>query len=183
MGLDMEPDMETETDPAPPVMTGNAAGDVARNGWFVGHFMGDDGDDGDDGDALGAALRTGALEVKWSVYQGGEARDGWGANRTATTLAILVRGRFHLSFPDREVWLEREGDFALWRPNVPHFWHPDGPTVIVTVRWPSVAGDSYPVHETRDERRETRDVSQPRGRRSRRRSRLSSLVSRLRKKW
>lgn len=126
---------------APPVVTGNAGGGVARNGWFVGHFMGD----GDD--PVAAALRTREVEVKWSVYQGGEARDGWGANRTATTLAVLVRGRFHLSFPDREVWLEREGDFALWQPGVPHFWHPDGPTIVLTVRWPSVAGDSYRVPE------------------------------------
>lgn len=135
----------------PPVVTGNAGGDLARNGWFVGHFMGMGlGMGGDDeSDPAAEALRTGAVEVKWSVYRGGEARDGWGANRTATTLAVLVRGRFHLSFPGREVWLEREGDFALWQPGVPHFWHPDGPTVVLTVRWPSAPGDSYPVPEER----------------------------------
>ncbi len=122
----------------PGVTTGNAGGEVARQGWFVGHFM-DDGPDGAE------ALRTGDVEVKWSVYEGGETRDGWGANRTATTLAVLVRGRFHLCFPGGDVWLEREGDFALWQPNVPHYWHPDGPAVVLTVRWPSTPGDSYAV--------------------------------------
>jgi quercetin dioxygenase-like cupin family protein len=93
----------------------------------------------------GHPLRTDELEVKWSVYEGGEARAGWGANRAATTLAVLVRGRFRLEFPERVVWLEREGDFVRWLPGVPHFWQADGPTVLLTVRWPSLPGDSYAV--------------------------------------
>ena len=117
------------------VVTGNA-GDDTRLGWFVGHFMDE-----------ASGRMTGEVEVKWSAYAGGEHRDGWGANHSATTLCILVRGRFHLRFPDREVWLEREGDFCQWAPNVPHWWEPDGPTVVISVRWPSVADDSYPVDD------------------------------------
>ncbi|HYO29020.1 MAG TPA: hypothetical protein VER37_00445, partial [Thermomicrobiales bacterium] len=77
----------TETEGAPGVVAGNAAGHAGTQGWFAGHFMGE-----------GHPLRTDELEVKWSVYEGGEARAGWGANRAATTLAVLVRGRFRLEF-------------------------------------------------------------------------------------
>ncbi len=127
-------DRDGDGDGAPAVVAGNAAGHPETQGWFVGHFMGDE-----------HPLQTADLEVKWSVYEGGEARAGWGANRAATTLAVLVRGRFRLEFPGRVVWLEREGDFARWRPGVPHFWQAAGPTVVLTMRWPSLPGDSYAV--------------------------------------
>lgn len=117
------------------VLSGNAADDEAYQGWFVGHFV-----------SPGAGPRsTAEVEVKWAVYEGHEARDGWGLNREATTLAVLVRGRFRLRFPEREVLLEREGDFALWEPGVPHAWSPEGPTIVLTVRWPSLPGDSVGV--------------------------------------
>lgn len=117
------------------VVSGNTGDDRAHEGWFVGHFV----------PAAAGARSTEAVEVKWSIYQGGEARAEWGANREATTLAVLVRGRFRLRFPEREVLLVREGDFALWEPGVPHFWQAEGPTIVVTVRWPSLPGDSVGV--------------------------------------
>ena len=91
------------------VRTGNAAADAAARGWFVGLFL-----PADD------LLATEAVEVKWAVYHGGEARHAWGANRAATTLAVLVRGRFHFSLPDRDVVLARERNYLLWPPGVPH---------------------------------------------------------------
>jgi hypothetical protein len=121
------------------VLTGNAAAGApwaaVDRGWFVGHFMRGDG---------GPRATTG-VEVKWAVYQGGEARHRWSANRAGTTLAILVRGRFHLRFPERAVVLAREGDYALWQPGVPHHWRAEGPTIVVTVRWPSLPDDSVEV--------------------------------------
>ena len=120
---------------SPGVLSGNAADDPDHHGWFVGHFIPDRDD----------PRSTGDLEVKWSVYAGGETRAAWGANRDATTLAVLVRGRFRLRFPDREVLLEREGDYALWEPGVPHHWQADGPTIVLSVRWPSLPGDSVTV--------------------------------------
>lgn len=137
--------MTTHPSPAPAlqtpgVLSGNAAtDDPARYGWFVGHFMPDVGD----------PRSTSALEVKWAVYQGGETRQGWAANREATTLAILVRGRFRLRFAEREVLLTTEGDYALWEPGVPHHWTAETATVVVTVRWPSVADDSVLVADPR----------------------------------
>jgi quercetin dioxygenase-like cupin family protein len=114
------------------VLTGNAADEAADRGWFVGHFV----DGADDPRA------TAAVEVKWAVYRGGESRRRWSANREGTTLAVLVRGRFQLRFPGGDVVLAREGDYALWQPGIPHDWQAEGPTVVLTVRWPSLPGDS-----------------------------------------
>ena len=45
----------------------------------------------------------------------------------------------------RTVLLEREGDYALWPPGVAHDWLAEEASVVVTVRWPSLPGDSRPV--------------------------------------
>jgi hypothetical protein len=120
----------------PGVTSGNAAEDGAdRRGWLVGHFL-----PGGDGPRA-----TGDVEVKWAVYDGGETRPGWGVNERAHTLAFLVRGVFRLSFPEREVLLSQEGDYVLWEPGVPHLWRAEAPAVVVTVRWPSLPGDSRDV--------------------------------------
>lgn len=124
------------------IRTGNAAAeDPSRAGWFVGHFI---------PDPTGADPRaTPTVEVKWAVYQGGETRDGWGANRTATTLAVLVRGRFRLRFPDRDVLLADEGDYAVWEPGVPHHWTAETAAVVLSLRWPSLAEDLDVVPDPR----------------------------------
>lgn len=102
---------------------------------MLGHFIGGEDD----------PRATADVEVKWAVYDGGERRVDWGVNDRAHTLAILVRGSFRLRFPEREVLLAREGDYVLWEPGVPHLWQAEGPTVVVTVRWPSLPGDSRDV--------------------------------------
>jgi hypothetical protein len=118
------------------VISGNAAEDAAgRSGWLLGHFL----------SSQGALPATPDVEVKWAVYEGGEARRDAGVNDRAHTLAILVRGTFRLRFPEREVLLAREGDYVLWEPGVPHLWQAEGPAVVITVRWPSLPGDSRDV--------------------------------------
>ena len=118
------------------VTSGNAADDGSgRDGWLLGHFLA-----GED-----MARATADVEVKLAVYAGGERRIAWGVNDRAHTLAILVRGIFRLRFPEREVLLSREGDYVLWEPGVPHLWQAEGPTIVVTVRWPSLPGDSRTV--------------------------------------
>ena len=117
----------------PGVTSGNAAEDGdGRRGWLLGHFLPGPDD----------PRATTAVEVKWAVYEGGEARVDWGVNDRAHTLALLVRGRFRLRFPQREVLLAQEGDYVLWEPGVPHTWQAEAPAVVVTVRWPSLPGDS-----------------------------------------
>lgn len=114
------------------VTSGNAADDsTERRGWLLGHFL----------SGIEDQLATPEVEVKWAVYEGGESRAAWGYNLTARTLAILIRGRFLLRFPERDVLLSREGDYVLWEPGVAHYWQAEGPTVVVTIRWPSLPDD------------------------------------------
>ncbi|PSB52847.1 signal peptidase I [filamentous cyanobacterium Phorm 6] len=118
------------------VVFGNAGAEGAsRGGWFAGHFI----TPGDD------ARSTSVLEVKWGVHPAGDCRTQWAVNAAATTLSILVKGRFRLQFPALEILLSQEGDYALWRPGVPHYWSALEDSVIVTVRWPSLSGDSSEI--------------------------------------
>ncbi|WP_293330512.1 hypothetical protein [Microcoleus sp. CAWBG58] len=50
-----------------------------------------------------------------------------------------------MQFSSQEILLSREGDYALWLPGVPHYWSAEEDSVIVTVRWPSVSGDSSAI--------------------------------------
>jgi quercetin dioxygenase-like cupin family protein len=53
------------------------------------------------------------------------------------TLNVLIRGKFVLCFPDREVSLEREGDFVLFGPGVAHSFRSVEESLVLTIRWPS----------------------------------------------
>jgi hypothetical protein len=115
---------------------GPISGNVAiaskdTRGWFLGHFM-----PGDDN-----PLRTSELELKWFTHAKGETRVEWAPGNPVKTLNILMRGRFVLLFPDREVALEREGDFVLFGPDVPHSFRSDEESLVLTVRWPSLASE------------------------------------------
>lgn len=99
-----------------------------RRGWFLGHFI-----------TPAEDLRaTAAVEVKWGTHPLGDHRQDWGINAEATTLSILIRGRFQLEFPDRQVILSQPGDYALWLPGVPHRWIAEQVSIVLTVRYPSV---------------------------------------------
>ena len=125
----------------PGLSSGNAGEDGADwRGWLLGHFL----------PSAAGPRATADVEVKWAVYQGGERRSDWGVNERAHTLAILVRGRFRLRFPEGEVVLAREGDYVLWEPGVPHRWQAEGPAVVITVRWPSLPGDSRATEDRGD---------------------------------
>ncbi|MDW8252316.1 MAG: signal peptidase I [Chloroflexota bacterium] len=99
-----------------------AAGAPYRS-WIVGHFV-------------EGPLHSDEVEVKWARHAAGDARQEWSADE-ATTLCILVRGRFRILFPDGEALLAAEGDFAHWPPGLSHRWVADAESVVVTVRWPS----------------------------------------------
>jgi quercetin dioxygenase-like cupin family protein len=115
---------------------GPVSGNVAvasrdTRGWFLGHFM-----PGDDN-----PLRTSELELKWFTHAKGETRGEWAPGNPVKTLNILMRGRFVLLFPDREVALEKEGDFVLFGPDVAHSFRSEEESLVLTVRWPSLAAD------------------------------------------
>lgn len=114
------------------VVTGNAERDGdAHRGWFIGHFM-----------PTGQGS-TNAVEVKWGVHALHETRARWATSARATTLSILIRGSIRIYFRDCEALLGEPGDYALWGRGVEHRWRIEADdTVVLTVRWPSQAGDA-----------------------------------------
>ena len=135
------------------VTSGNAE-DVTGpyRGWLLGHFI----------PGADHPLTTTDVEVQWANLPAGTRRAEWGYNAQAHTLAILVRGSFHLHFPQREVRLEREGDYVLWEPGVPHYWEAEEDTLIFTVRWPSLPGTKARSARARDWRAATASPSSTR---------------------
>jgi hypothetical protein len=122
--------------PAGRVSFGNAVDEGAqadRRGWFVGHFLPPES----------GPAATDLVEVKWGAHAAGETKRIEGVNHTATTLSLLVSGRFRLDFPShgRSVTLSRPGDYAVWSPGVSHRWHVLEDAVVITVRWPSRRDD------------------------------------------
>ena len=124
----MSPDTSTP-------ISGNVA-NASRDtrGWFLGHFM-----PGHDN-----PLRTSDLELKWYTHPKGDLRSEWAPGNPVTTLNILMRGRFVLLFPDREVALTNEGDFVLFGPGVPHSFRSEEESLVMTVRWPSLPPGKSP---------------------------------------
>jgi quercetin dioxygenase-like cupin family protein len=115
------------------VIFGNAHVDGAsRWGWFVGHFITPNTN----------PRSTTDVEVKWTVHKAGDVRKDWAMNTEATTLSILIQGRFRLEFLDQKVVLSSEGDYVIWSPGVSHCWCAELESTILTVRWPSKPGDS-----------------------------------------
>ena len=120
----------------PKVVFGNASVEGAnRWGWFLGHFITSTDD----------PRSTPLLEVKWGIHKAGDGRTQWATNVEATTLSILINGRFRLQFPEQEFVLSREGDYVLWCPGVPHYWSAEENSTVVTVRWPSKPEDSREI--------------------------------------
>jgi len=114
------------------LVAGNAASDGAPfRGWFVGHFVPD------------GLLKSAQVEIKWGIHARDETRSRWATSDAATTLSVLVRGRFRLTFESGDHLLARPGDYVLWGPGVAHRWQAEqDDTVVLTGRWPSVAGDA-----------------------------------------
>jgi mannose-6-phosphate isomerase-like protein (cupin superfamily) len=115
------------TSATPPISGNVALASRDTRGWFLGHFMPGEGN----------PLRTDELELKWYTHARGETRNEWAPGNPVKTLNILMRGRFVLLFPDREVVLEKEGDFVLFGPGVPHSFRSEEESLVLTVRWPS----------------------------------------------
>lgn len=113
------------------VVIGNAGRDgAAYRGWFVGHFVDS------------ALAGTEAVEVKWGTHALHETRARWATSKRATTMSMLIRGSIRLFFREHEALLSHPGDYVLWGPGVAHRWQIEADdTVVLTVRWPSQAGD------------------------------------------
>jgi hypothetical protein len=116
------------------IVVGNAGRDAELfRGWLLGHFVPPDF----------GPRSTDAVEVKWATHALGETRAVWAASSQATTLSIVVRGCIRIFFATgQEALLAEQGDYVLWPPGLAHRWQIEqSETVVLTVRWPSLAGD------------------------------------------
>jgi quercetin dioxygenase-like cupin family protein len=112
------------------VITGNAQIEAnKRRGWFIGEFITPAED----------PRSTAALEVKWGVHAAGGQRSEWAEPSETTTLSILISGCFRLQFPDGEIVLDNQGDYALWLPGIAHTWEAEKASVVLTIRWLSMS--------------------------------------------
>lgn len=95
----------------------------------MGHFLGPD-----------AGIRTSEdVEIKWGMHPAGERRESMVTADVRTTVLMLVSGRFEIELDGVSHVLQESGDYAMWGPAVDHIWKAHEDTVIITVRWPSVA--------------------------------------------
>ncbi len=106
-----------------------------RRGWFIGHFMEPE-----------SVFKRDDFEVKWGVHPKGEKKSSVASNMVAKTVAILVRGKFSVTFPDEkeEIILSKEGDSVFFDSKINHFSEALEDSVVLTIRWPSKAGDQKP---------------------------------------
>ena len=115
------------------VYVGNAATDAPMNrGWLLGHFM-----------PPGDARHNDAGEVKWGVHPRGDRRAQWVTDVQRTAMIVLVSGRFQIDLPGRSVLLTAQGDYVVFD-GAGHSWEAEEESVVLSVRWPSIAGYAVP---------------------------------------
>jgi quercetin dioxygenase-like cupin family protein len=109
---------------------GNAAEDgCARRGWFLGHFI----------DPAEGVRSSEAVEVKWGIHPTGDKRPEWTADDQRSTLVIMVEGSFRIDLTEATVTLAKQGDYVVWGPGIDHTWEALSDSIVITVRWPSLA--------------------------------------------
>ncbi len=122
------------------VYTGNAIHE-GKKGWFVGQFNPPD---------RGLVHQT-SLELKWGQHQKGEKRLAFSEYKTATTFSILISGIFKTKMMIdgslTEITLRTPGDYLAFGPLVSHCWEAVEDCVVLSIRFPSVAGDMNEVPE------------------------------------
>ncbi len=112
------------------VYVGKAGQDAAMDrGWLLGHFK-----------PPGDVRHSEDVEIKWGVHAPGDSRAQWVSGEKRTALLVLISGRFRVELPGRSVLLAEQGDYVLWGEGVDHSWYAEEASVVLTVRWPSVAG-------------------------------------------
>jgi hypothetical protein len=114
------------------IQHGNAIeeGDQTR-GWFVGAFIESQG-----------LQKNNSVEIKWANHPKGERHTSKAMPGNATTLGMLVHGCYKINFDNgEEVILKKEGDYAIWNPNIGHSNEALEDTLFITVRWPSLSSE------------------------------------------
>lgn len=113
------------------IMTGNAKEDCKETrGWFVGAFI----------DEKFGLRHSPDVEVKWGEHPQGEEGVSKAGEGDATTLSILLKGKYGITMEGQtEIILEKEGDYLMFNPNIPHSRRAYEDSLIITVRWPSLS--------------------------------------------
>lgn len=112
------------------IYVGNASRDGALDaGWLLGHFKPE-----------GDVRHHEAVEIKWGEHPAGDERAAWVRGERRWALLVLISGRFRVELPGRSVLLAERGDYVVWGPGVDHSWRAEEPSVVMTVRWPSIPG-------------------------------------------
>jgi quercetin dioxygenase-like cupin family protein len=112
--------------------SGNAYDDGAeRRGWLVGHFI----------EPVSNPLHSEDVEIKWATHPAGDERHEWtdAATEVRTTMVMLLRGQFTVRLPNGDEHMKREGDYVVFAPGTSHSWAAVEDSVVLTVRWPSIA--------------------------------------------
>jgi hypothetical protein len=113
------------------VVVGNAYEDRNERHWLLGHFM----------EESTGLRKDNRIEVMWSSRKAGDTKEGWTKSTKATTLCILIKGKFSNTFPGvGECILEKEGDYLIYGPETPHSWYAYEDSLLITIRWPSEPG-------------------------------------------
>jgi len=73
------------------------------------------------------------------VHPAGESRESWQGDEARTTVLLLIEGRFRIRLSTAELVLCWPGDYAMWGVGVGHSWSAEDDSVVVTLRWPSIA--------------------------------------------
>ena len=56
-----------------------------------------------------------------------------------TTLVFLISGQFRVDVTGGSKTMTRQGDYIMWGPGIDHSWEALADSVVMTVRWPSIA--------------------------------------------
>jgi len=99
-------------------------------GWFLGHFMKED-----------TPFKTDDFEIKWGKHKKGLKDVMVASNKTAKTMAVLLKGKFLFRFPDKKILLKKEGDFVFYNAGVAHTWEVKEDCLLLSIRWPSKPAD------------------------------------------
>jgi len=83
------------------------------------------------------------FEIKWAKHKKGEFKKITAQNNKASTFGILIYGKMLIKFPlnNKEVLLEKEGDFIFYEPKIFHTWIAKKNSFILIIRWPSILND------------------------------------------
>jgi hypothetical protein len=110
------------------IIQGNAYKDRTTHHWLVGVFI----------DKSKGLRKDARVEIRWSSHKAGEKKGRWTKSLGATTMTILIKGKFVNFFKNKKKCiLEKEGDYIIYAPKTPHTWEAIKDSVILTVRWPS----------------------------------------------